>query len=163
MRSPLRPRFRSLAFCLVLLGAGYVLGATLHSPAALHAQQDTPIDDYDDSLTLTINTLYGNLQELQKSLEAERKHSSAVDGPNAFALMVGGTDAVRDLEEDRGVDPETFAALYAGRAAPSVFPHLGTDDKGRVTYKGKVVRMYSRERLKRLYRRRDLLTNESTQ
>lgn len=160
MRSLPSPRLRKFSVCLVLLGVGYLLGAT-QAPATLHAQQDTPISDYEDSLILTINTMYGNMQELQKSLEAERKHTSAVSGPNAFALLVGGTDAIRDLEEDRGVDPETFAALYAGRAAPSVFPHLGTDEKGRVTYKGKVVRMYSRERLKRLYRRRDLLTNEA--
>lgn len=162
MRSLLSPRFRKLSLCAALLGVGYVMGAMFHAPAVLNAQEDSEISDYDDTLKLTINTLYGSMQELQKSLEAERKHTSAVDGPNAFALIVGGIDAVRDLEEDRGVDPETFAALYAGRANPSVFPHLGTDGKGRVTYKGKVVRMYSRERLRRLYKRRDLLTNEAT-
>ena len=60
---------------------------------------------------------------------------------------MGGLDATKDLEDGRGVDPETFASLYAGRASDAIEPHIAVDDQGRLTYKGKLIRMYSRDRL----------------
>ena len=80
---------------------------------------------------------------------------------------------MRDLEEGRGVDPETFAALYAfedqelgatgkterifKRFGVDVSQHLDSDDHGRIRYKGKVVQMYSTDRLNQLFKRRDEL------
>lgn len=160
MRRVVSQRSRTILSGLFLVGCGYVAGAFLNAPKELHAQEADPTAGYEE-IKDDITAVYGRLVSLQESLEAEGKHTSAVDGPNAFAVAMGGVDAIRDLEEDRGVDPETFAALYAGRANPQVFPHLGKDTKGRVTYKGKLVRMYSRDKLRQLYKRRDSLTSAS--
>ena len=88
-------------------------------------------------------------------------------------MSVGGIDVVRDLEEGRGVDPETFAALYAfedqelpgtgrkervfKRFGVDVSQYLDTDENGRIRYKKKVVQLYSTERLNQLFNRRDEL------
>ena len=69
-------------------------------------------------------------------------------------------DAVADLDSGQGVDPVTFAGLYAGRAIQEVADHLSYDEEGRLLYKNKVVRMYSIERLKRLFAQQDLLAGK---
>ena len=56
---------------------------------------------------------------------------------NAFLVLSGGGNALDDLESGHGVDPETFAALYAGLAIPEIGDHLAKDDQSRLTYKGK--------------------------
>ena len=56
-----------------------------------------------------------------------------------------------------GVDPETFAALYAGLASPEVRQSLARDAQGRLTYKNKVIRMYPIARLKQAFLERDRL------
>jgi len=78
----------------------------------------------------------------------------ATEGVNAFAVTTGGVDAMDDLEKGRGVDPETFAALYAGQANKEVADSLDHDDQGRLTYKNKVIRMYPVSRLKELFQER---------
>ena len=75
----------------------------------------------------------------------------ATKGLNAFAVSCGGVNALDDLEAGNGVDPETFAGLYAGLAKPDVAAQLGRDDQGRITYKNKIVRMYPVSRLKKLF------------
>ncbi len=142
-------------FAFGLLVAGYALGVVFHpAPAVLHAQAAGQ-SGYERETLDGLQELHKKLSEVAAQLEGEAKYTSAVDGVNTFAVSIGGLDALKDLEQDRGVDPETFAALYAGRANPEVFPHLGTDENGRVTYKGKVVRMYSRDWLRKLYSKRD--------
>jgi hypothetical protein len=73
---------------------------------------------------------------------------------NAFLVLCGGGDARADLESGIGVDPETFAALYAGQAIPDIADLLDRDEENRLTYNGQVVRMYSKARLQRLYAER---------
>lgn len=142
---------------LTILGLGYGLGVFFHpQPTTLHAQS-VGQTGYERETVAGFQALHQKIGEVATALEGEGKYTSAVDGTNSFAIAFGGVDAIKDLEEDRGVDPETFAALYAGRASPDVFPHLGTDSRGRLTYKGNVVKLYSRERLKKLYARRDQL------
>ncbi len=142
---------------LSVLAIGYGLGMFFHpEPTPLHAQSISQTGLERETIA-NFQLLHQKLGEVGTELEGEGKYTSAVDGANAFAIAFGGVDAIKDLEENRGVDPETFAALYAGRANPEVFPHLGTDSKGRLTYKDNVVRMYSRERLRKLYSRRDQL------
>ncbi len=142
---------------LTILALGYGLGVFFHpQPTALHAQAVSQTG-YERETITNLQLLHQKLGEIATALEGEGKYTSVVDGANSFAIAYGGVDAIKDLEENRGVDPETFAALYAGRASPDVFPHLATDSKGRLTYKDKVVKLYSRERLKKLYTRRDQL------
>ena len=73
---------------------------------------------------------------------------------NSFLVSTGGGDAVADLESGRGVDPETFAALYADLATDEIAQHLAKDGEGRLTYKGKLVRIYPIARLKELFTKR---------
>ena len=78
-------------------------------------------------------------------LSDEKRYVPAIQGLNAFATSAGGVDAVADLESGQGVDPETFAGLYAGQALAEVAEHLGRDAEGHLTYKNKIVRIYSRD------------------
>jgi hypothetical protein len=134
---------------VTLVGFGYALG-TMQSfhPQTVKAQAvaDTPEGK--------IKEAYRSLDAAQQMLVNNGQYRPAINGVNTFAVTAGGVDAVRDLEEGTGVDPETFAGLYAGQATDAVAARLKTDDKGRLTYDKKVVRMYSIERLKKMFRRR---------
>ncbi|MEQ9410803.1 MAG: hypothetical protein RIK87_24035 [Fuerstiella sp.] len=116
------------------------------------------------------------IKDLNGYLRAIRFENTAMIGTNYFAVSVGGIDAIKDLEEGRGVDPETFAALYAGFAIPSVGKHLNLTRvrdarghvqmaidaaDGRLRYKGAVLRLYSPERLRELFDRRVSFRTES--
>lgn len=116
------------------------------------------------------------IKDLDGYLKAVRFERAAIIGTNYFAVSVGGIDAIRDLEESRGVDPETLAGLYAGFAIPSVAKHLNliktsdaqgklqvtiNDAAGRLRYKGAAVRLYSPERLRELFDRRDSFRSDS--
>jgi len=135
---------------LLLVGFGYALGTMrLFEPKTVHAQPaavETPEDK--------VKTAYKSLESAQQALQQDGKYRPVVDGVNAFAVTVGGVNAQQDLEDGTGVDPETFAALYAGRATGDVAKKLGTDDQGRLTYNKRVIRMYSVDRLKKLYKKR---------
>ena len=134
---------------LVLVGAGYLLGSLqLFPPQKVQAQaadMETPEEK--------IKLAYRALKEAQDMLVARGRNRAAINGVNTFAVISGGVDAVRDLEEGTGVDPETFAGLYAGQATDAVAGKLKMV-KGRLTYNKKVIRMYSIKRLKKLYRQR---------
>ncbi|MEZ6126569.1 MAG: hypothetical protein R3C49_25890 [Planctomycetaceae bacterium] len=132
----------------------------------------------DDQVELSPQTMamyrqmYRGMEELNGFLQATEFENSAIVQMNYFALSVGGIDAVRDLEDGRGVDPETFAGLYAGYARPEVAEHLNMEylpggavrviaADGRLRYKGTAVRMYSPDRLSELFRRRDGFRHEN--
>jgi len=139
---------------LGLLAIGYVLGATgTFSPPRATAQIDPdsqPSREAGDKIRLT----FGAVRDAIEALEQENRYRLATDGVNVFAVSVGGVDAIDDLEKGRGVDPETFAALYAGRATKEVSDFLGHDEQGRLTYKNKVIRIYPISRLKQLFQER---------
>ena len=116
------------------------------------------------------------LKDFDGYLRSIRFENGAFIGTNYFAVSVGGIDAIKDLEESRGVDPETFAALYAGYAIPSVAKHLNLKKvrdaqghlqlviqavDGRLRYKGSVVRLYSPDRLREMFDRRAAFNQES--
>jgi hypothetical protein len=98
-----------------------------------------------------------SVKELNSLLSAGGQSTTVTSGVNFFGSSVGGVNAEQDLEEGRGVDPETFAALYADLATPRIAEHLDYDELGRLRYKKNVVRIYSRERLKTLFSKRDQL------
>ena len=148
---------RTALRCVVglgLIGVGYLLGASgVLSPTSARAQIDPdskPSQEAEDK----IRAAFGALRDAADLLEQEGRYRLATGGINVFAVTVGGVDAIDDLEKGRGVDPETFAALYAGRATKEIADFLSYDDKGRLLYKNKVVQMYSVERLKRLFEER---------
>ena len=108
------------------------------------------------------------VQDLNGFLTALDFQKTAFLGVNYFGVAVGGIDGIKDLEESRGVDPETFSALYAGFAIPEVAKHLNLKKElvsgggiklriespdGRLRYKGAAVRLYSPDRLRELFDR----------
>ena len=159
---------------VALFAAGFVCGQLDSAvPSTLNAQADEPAQLTPDAL-VAYQKARKAVSDLNDTFIAAGFSTAAASDVNYFSVSVGGIDAMRDLEEGRGVDPETFAALYAfedqelgatgkservfKRFGVDVSQHLDSDDHGSVRYKGKVVQMYSTERLNQLFKRRDELT-----
>jgi hypothetical protein len=148
---------------LLIFAVGYAAGTSqwslIRAAAAFDDAQQAPAIELADETRSKIHEARLALQDAMGALESEGRYSAITDGLNAFLVLSGGGNAMEDLESGHGVDPETFAALYAGQAIPEVDDHLAKDDQGRLTYKGKVVRMYSQSRLEQSFSVRTLLTN----
>jgi hypothetical protein len=137
-----------------ILAIGYVLGACGAFDAnGLQAQpQQPPADAGPSEETIDkIRQADTAVNSAMLALKNDGRYTSVIQDPNAFAIMAGGQDALADLESGRGVDPITFAALYADRANGDIKEDLSHDEEGRLLYKGKLVRMYSIGRLKQMY------------
>jgi len=158
---------------VALFAAGFVCGhLDTAFPLKLNAQLDEPAQLTPDALT-TYQKARKAVSDLNDTFIAAGFSTAGTSDVNYFSVSVGGIDVMRDLEEGRGVDPETFAALYAfedqeigatGKTEPifkrfgvDVSQHLDKDDRKRIRYKKKVVQMYSTERLNQLFERRDEL------
>ncbi len=146
-----------------LVAFGYFLGTNdLLRPDSLNAQDaaaEQPVGAINKETQTKIQTAIDALNSAQNVLELDQLYRPAIQGLNSFAITIGGLDAISDLESDRGVDPETFVGLYAGKAVDEVAAHLSKDEKGRLTYKNKVVRLYPVSRLKQAFARRDQIAN----
>ena len=141
------------ACALTLVAVGYVLGSSGAFHLAVSRAQEAgqgPSSETVDKIRAANESLNAAMQVLQQ----EDRYTPAINGINAFAITAGGANAIRDLETGRGVDPETFAGLYAGEAIDEVAQHLSRDEQGRLTYKNKVVRMYPISRLKNMFANR---------
>ena len=144
---------------LGLLFAGYVLGS-LHAggPSPLRAEpqaasqpKESLSEGIPDGLKTKLREANRALADAIQALGEEKRYVPAIQGVNAFAASVGGIDAIADLESGAGVDPETYAGLLSGQALPEVAENLARDPEGRLTYKNKPVRMFSPNRLRRLF------------
>ena len=141
-----------------LFVTGLVAGTLLsQAPPSLHAQQESQTPQYSNDVLEAYKRSHKAVRELNNLFVASGDSTTVFGGVNYFAASVGGINAERDLEEGRGVDPETFAALYAEMATPRIAQHLDFDEQGRLRYKKNVIRIYSRDRLKLLFQRRDQL------
>ena len=144
--------------------AGIAVGCFVNSPTPiLRAVEDEQIEEYSKDIRLAYRNSRKALTELKNLFDAQGTQTSAFSGSdlNYFAASVGGIDVEKDLEEGRGVDPETFAGLYADRANAKIAEHLDYDEQGRLRYKKNVIRMYSRDRLKQVFDRRSQLEIQS--
>ncbi|MEX0728761.1 MAG: hypothetical protein WEB58_03475 [Planctomycetaceae bacterium] len=141
-----------------LLAVGYFMGANgVGQPQPVHAQDQ--VGPTEETVTKVQESLE-SLKIAMNQLSGEQLYQPATTGINAFAITVGGVNAIEDLESGRGVDPETYAALYAGFATEEVAEHLGTDEEGRMTYREKVIRMYPISRLKKAFEARMVLAGQ---
>lgn len=154
-------RFARGALAVGLVGLGYVLGVSgVLDPGFARAQQAAP-DEAGGLSEETANTVKAANAAIKAAvgvLQQDGLYAPVINTPNAFAASVGGVNVMADLEAGRGVDPETFAALYAGLASDAIASDLSKDEEGRVTYKGKVVRMYPVSRLRALFQAREQLS-----
>jgi hypothetical protein len=165
---------RRLLTCLAafgLVGVGYLMGAAgLPSPSLLLAQADKKAEQPGEGapdITGPSEEAQAKIKAADEALKAaleilvqEDLYVAATTGINSLAVTAGGVNAVKDLESGRGVDPETFAGLYAGLATDEIAAHLERDADGRLIYKGKLIRMYPISRLKSLYASRAVLSGE---
>jgi len=143
-------RVRSAAVAALFMGFGYLCGLGQVALPTVTAQEDGK----PDQATLKVNEAYKKLVDAKEALEAKGQYESITDGLNLFLILSGGGNAREDLESGRGVDPETFAGLYAGRALPELQPLLGVNEQGQVTYNNEVVRIYSKSRLQKVFAER---------
>lgn len=155
-----RSRWSVVLAGLFCTGAGYLLGV-MHArqPAQAAVAQEgggLPSEDAVKRI-LAVNDA---IKQAAEALRLESRYEVATKSLNLYGILTGGINAKEDLESGRGVDPETFAGLYAGDGAPGVVEHLRVDDDGRLTYKDKVVRLYPVSRLKKLHGQRQILTGE---
>jgi hypothetical protein len=137
---------------LTLVALGYVLGASgVLAPATAQIQ---PAAQYADTVKEKVKTVYEQVASSMATLEQEGLYTPAIKGVNAFAVSVGGVNALNDLETTQSVDPETFVGLYAGLAVDEVTPHLSFDEDGRLLYKNRPVRLYPISTMQQLIARR---------
>lgn len=143
---------------LALVSGGYFLGTmdAIQLPVLSAQGPKTPELD-DEELTVDIsNDALRQIQAINESLTStmevlklEGKYNAATEGVNPYLVLIGGGDAIDDLERGFGVDPVTFSQLYAGRAVREVLDQLSRDEHGRLLYKNRLVRIYSPERLQK--------------
>ena len=138
---------------LGLLVTGYLFGVSGGSISDSVLGQNSSVELTDETAD-KLKKANDALTTAMIALQQENVYNSATKGLNSFLVSTGGGDAVADLESGRGVDPETFAALYADLATDEVAQHLAKDEEGRLTYKGKLVRIYPIARLKERFTKR---------
>lgn len=143
--------FLRVACCTGLFVAGVWCGQSQDSlTPQLQAQADATREGASEDTLRKIRIAMDAVADAQSSLENEQLYVPAIQGTNSFAVMVGGINAIQDLERGLGVDPETFVGLYAGFATEEVSPKLGYDGDGRLTYDGRLIRLYPKSRLRAL-------------
>jgi hypothetical protein len=154
-----------------LLAVGYLLGSLSVFPS-VRAQEGGagPSEDSAKKIVAANDALKAAVDQLK----LESRYEVATKGINSYAVMVGGLNVKEDLESGHGVDPETFAALYAAAfdlkklsikdetLADWIDVNLlDYDAEGRLTYQNKVVRIYPVSRLKKLNAQRQVLIGET--
>lgn len=144
--------------CLAL--AGFAAGVWCSHPFATVAAQVTDPQgtgteqvDISEANAEKIKQAVDTVATAEVALEQDGLYKRAIRGSNPYAVFAGGLDAVADLEGGRGVDPVTFAGLHTGLATDEVQVNLAYDANGRLTYKGKLVRMYPPELMKKINNR----------
>ncbi|WP_417851026.1 hypothetical protein [Thalassoglobus sp.] len=147
---------RTLALAAILMSVGYLLGQANVGANFVNAQQVG--ENVPEETVEKIRAANRNLNEAMEALKSAGLYESVTEGPNAFLILSGGGSARQDLESGRGVDPETFAGLYAGRAIPEIQDLIGKDEQNRLTYNDEVIRIYSKSRLQRVLANRTKLT-----
>lgn len=132
------------------------------NPAAGESQPAVPARSSGPSpLTLEkIKIAYDALVDASDALAKEGYYASATTEVNVFGVLSGGVNAIADLQSGNGVDPETFAAIYAGSVKPEVEALLQRDPDNRYTYDGKLVQMYPVSELRRRFLIRARLTGQ---
>ncbi len=162
-------------FSTFLGSVGLLFGlaaACLVNQQSAHAADNVLVfDELSSQAISSYGRFHRTASDVEGFLEAIQFNQSAISTLNYFAVSVGGIDAIQDLEQGRGVDPETLAAMHAGYALPKVAKHLNLKFErggkiridapdGRLRYKGTVVRMYSPLKLRELYAIRKSLSDE---
>ena len=159
------------AIAASLIGIGYLLGsAQIFQSAFAQSEDSAPSDDAVKKIAESHEALKRAVEQLQR----ESRYSAVTKSVNAFAVLAGGIDVKEELEAGNGVDPETWASLYVATdelkrnrvkdesLADWVDTNLlGFDNDGHLTYRNKVVRIYSVSKLRKVIAQRMVVLGES--
>ena len=154
-----------------LLATGYFLGnVQISTVANAQPEESIPSDDAIKKIR-DVNTA---LKNAVIQLKTESKYESVTKDINSFAVLVGGIDVKEDLESGHGVDPESFAALNVlmydlkknnikDDSLADWVDHnqFSYDADGLLMYKGKILRIYSISKLRRLNAQRHVVLEET--
>jgi len=159
MRVMSQAMVQRLVCSLALVGVGYFLGTSdVLQPAHTSAQPPSANEDEQNQAVPLANETVQQIQmasealtQAMETLRLEGRYNPAAVPMNPFLILTGGGDAIEDLEQGNGVDPITFAQLYAGMAMREVGDEITRDEQNRLLYKGRLIRMYSIERLQKRY------------
>jgi len=154
-----------------LVALGYVLGSSQIFQAASAQNNDAAISEESSKRVIEANEA---LKKAVSQLTLDSRYNSATKAVNSYAVLAGGIDVKEDLESGQGVDPETWAALNVAISelkknrvkddslADWVDTNLfGFDSNGHLTYRSKIVRIYSISKLKKLNAQRSLVLGET--
>jgi hypothetical protein len=163
----------SMRFVLAagLVAFGYFLGSSNVLRVAVAQPEDSaPSDD----AIKKIAEAHDALKKAAAQLALESRYTSVTKSVNPFAILVGGINAKDDLEGGHGVDPETYVALNVAtyelkknRVKDETLADwvdtslLGYDNEGHLTYRNKVVRIYSISKLRKLNAQRMIVLGET--
>ena len=91
----------------LLLATGYMAGA-VSQPAVLSAvSQEGGSNDVGQDVLKAYHAVSKSVKELNSLLSPGGQSTTVTSGENFFGRSVGGVNAEQDLEEGRGVDPDT--------------------------------------------------------
>lgn len=141
-------KYRWAMFGVAMFGLGWLAGGGNPLGQSVSGQ-DAKLETAEDKVQAASKAL----KDAADSLAAESKYETVTEGVNSFLVLSGGGNGTSDLEAGV-VDPETFAALYAGAVKKEVADLLQKDEEGRLTYNGNVIRMYSKARLQKIFAER---------
>ena len=145
------------AYTASLLAFGYFIGASGSlMPQSSNAQPPGALGEEGAQAEITLSNesvaqiqrIHESLSQLMETMSLAGTYTPATEGVNPYLILTGGGSAIDDLEQGTGVDPITFADLYAGKATQEIEDSLSWDQSKRLMYKNKLVRVYSVEKLK---------------
>ncbi|WP_437185479.1 hypothetical protein SH668x_002585 [Planctomicrobium sp. SH668] len=145
-------RFWNTASAVTLLGIGYLAGSSNLLQGVVQGQVGDQI--LSEKSGAKVREAARRVQDAKEALEIDGKYEAITDGINSFLVLTGGGNAREDLESGRGVDPETFAGLYAGRALPEIQALLSTNENGQIVYNNEIVRLYPKSKLQKAFAQR---------
>ncbi len=148
---------KRIGYTLSLLSIGYILGISgslvpqmTKAQPAVSAKDDAQVEiTLSNESIKEIQAAHESLTQAMETLKLEGNYTSATEGVNSYLVLTGGGNAIEDLKQGTGIDPFTFAALYAGMATEEISDDLSWDQSDRLMYKNKIVRIFSIEKLKK--------------
>ncbi len=155
--SNVKSSIKRIGYTLSLLSIGYLLGISgslipqniKAQPAASANEDEAQVDiQLSNEAIKEIQSAHESLTQAMETMKLEGKYTAATEGVNSYLVLTGGGNAIEDIQQGTGVDPFTFAALYAGLATEEISDDLSWDDSNRLMYKNKIIRIYSIEELK---------------
>jgi hypothetical protein len=154
-----------------LIALGYLIGSSQIFQAASAQNSDAAVSEESAKRVFEANEA---LKKAASQLILDSRYSSATKSVNSYAVLAGGIDVKEALESGQGVDPDTWAALnvaiYELKKSrvkdDSLSDWVDTnlfdfDNNGHLTYRNKIVRIYSISKLRKLNAQRSLVLGET--